>query len=129
MSRQFHHNRTGLLFGGSNSAGRRSTCALEDAFNSPAATLLSSALVLAWPSTSTRISRSTQASMFSHDRLSMMVTGLEMTGVVLGMYGLHMIHQHWIERLLPVCVGAAHGILAYNNTKVSYSAAANPTSP
>jgi uncharacterized membrane protein YfcA len=56
-------------------------------------------------------------------------SGLEMTGVVLGMYGLHRIHQDWIERLLPVCVGAAHGILAYNNTKVSYSAAANPTSP
>src|ERR1700733_7197686 len=56
-------------------------------------------------------------------------SGLEMTGVVLGMYGLHRIHQHWIERLLPVCVGAVHGILAYNNTKVSYSAGANLTSP
>jgi hypothetical protein len=55
--------------------------------------------------------------------------GLEMTAVVLGMYGLHRIHQHWIERLLPVSVGVTHGILAYNNTKVSYSAAAYPTSP
>ena len=49
-------------------------------------------------------------------------SGLEMTGVVLGMYGLHRIHQHWIERLAPVCVGAVHGILAYDNTKVSYRA-------
>jgi len=56
-------------------------------------------------------------------------SGIEMTGVVLGMYGLHRMQQHWIERLLPFCVGAAHGILAYNNTKVSYSAAANPTTP
>jgi hypothetical protein len=56
-------------------------------------------------------------------------SGLEMTGVVLGMYGLHRMHQHWIERLLPACVGVTHGILAYNNTKVSYSSAANPTSP
>jgi hypothetical protein len=52
-----------------------------------------------------------------------------MTGVILGMYGLHRMHQHWIERLLPVCVGATHGILAYNNTKVSYSTSANPTPP
>jgi hypothetical protein len=52
-----------------------------------------------------------------------------MTGVVLGMYGLHRMNQHWIERLLPVCVGTAHGILAYNNTKVSYRTAANPTAP
>jgi hypothetical protein len=33
-------------------------------------------------------------------------SGIEMTGVVLGMYGLHRINQHWIERLLPVCIGA-----------------------
>ena len=52
-----------------------------------------------------------------------------MTGVILGMYGLRRMHQHWIERLLPVSVGTVHGILAYNNTKVSYRTAANPTSP
>jgi hypothetical protein len=56
-------------------------------------------------------------------------SGLEMTGVVLGMYGLHRTHQHWTERLLPLSVGVVHGILAYKNTKVSYTAAANPTSP
>ncbi len=56
-------------------------------------------------------------------------SGLEMTGVVLGTYGLHRIDQHWIERLLPVSVGVVHGILAYNNTKVSYTAAANPAAP
>ncbi len=56
-------------------------------------------------------------------------SGLEMTGVVLGMYGLHRMHQHWIERLLPVGVGVTHGILAYNNTKVSYSTSQNPTPP
>jgi hypothetical protein len=56
-------------------------------------------------------------------------TEAEMTGVILGMYGLHRMNQHWIERLAPVCVGTIHGVLAYKNTKVSYSAAANPTSP
>jgi len=56
-------------------------------------------------------------------------SGLEMTGVVLGMYGLHRMHQHWIERLLPLSVGTVHGILAYNNTKVSYTTTPNPTPP
>jgi len=56
-------------------------------------------------------------------------SGLEMTGVVLGMYGLHRMHHRWIERLLPVGVGVTHGILAYNNATVSYRTAANPTPP
>jgi hypothetical protein len=47
-------------------------------------------------------------------------SGLEFTGEILGMYGLHKIGQHWIERLLLVGISAAHGVLAYNNTKVSY---------
>jgi hypothetical protein len=71
MSHQFHHNQPRLQLGGSKSAGRRSTCALEDVFNPRAATLPSSALEVAWPSTSTHISRSTQTSMSSHDQLSM----------------------------------------------------------
>jgi hypothetical protein len=46
---------------------------------------------------------------------------LETTGDILGMYGLHRINQHWLERLLPVCGSVAHGVFAYNNTKVSYT--------
>lgn len=40
-------------------------------------------------------------------------TGLE----IVGMYGLHRLGQHWIERALPFCVGADHAVFAYNNTK------------
>jgi hypothetical protein len=49
------------------------------------------------------------------------ISVLETSGEVLGMYGLHRIGQHWLERLLPVGIAAAHGIFAYNNTKFSYS--------
>jgi hypothetical protein len=46
---------------------------------------------------------------------------LETSGEILAMYGLHRIGQHWVERLLPLCSATAHGVLAYNNTKVSYT--------
>jgi hypothetical protein len=36
------------------------------------------------------------------------------------MYGLHRIHQRWVERLVPVGLAVTHGILAYNNTKLSH---------
>ena len=45
--------------------------------------------------------------------------GLELGGITAAMYGLHRIHQHWIERILPVGVAATHAVFAYNNTKVS----------
>jgi hypothetical protein len=47
--------------------------------------------------------------------LAVLETGAE----VLGMYGLHRIHQHWIERMVPVGVATTHAVLAYNNTKIS----------
>lgn len=43
-------------------------------------------------------------------------TGLE----VLGMYGLHRIGRHWIERMVPVGVATVHGVFAYGNTKISH---------
>lgn len=45
---------------------------------------------------------------------------LETGGEILGMYGLHRIHQRWVERLVPVGLAVTHGILAYNNTKLSH---------
>jgi hypothetical protein len=48
---------------------------------------------------------------------------LEASGEVLGMYGLHRIGHHWIERAIPVCVGAAHGVFAYGNSKAAHSTA------
>jgi hypothetical protein len=44
---------------------------------------------------------------------------LEMSGEVAGMYGLHRLGQHWVERIVPVSLAVTHGIFAYNNTKVS----------
>lgn len=46
-------------------------------------------------------------------------SSLELGGETLGMYGLHRMGKHWIERLLPVGIAATHAVLAYNNTKVS----------
>jgi hypothetical protein len=40
---------------------------------------------------------------------------LETGAVIVTMYGLHRIGQHWIERLLPACIATTHGIFAYNN--------------
>jgi hypothetical protein len=45
---------------------------------------------------------------------------LEMGAETAAMYGLHRIGQHWVERLLPAGIATAHGILAYNNDKVSH---------
>jgi hypothetical protein len=44
---------------------------------------------------------------------------LEVGGEILGMYGLHRIGQHWLERLLPVSLATTHGIFAYKNTKLN----------
>jgi hypothetical protein len=44
---------------------------------------------------------------------------IEFGAETLGMYGLHRIGHHWIERAIPVGVATAHGIFAYNNTKAS----------
>jgi hypothetical protein len=43
--------------------------------------------------------------------------GIEINAVVWGMYGLHRIHQHWIERIAPAGVATAHGFFAYKNDK------------
>ena len=43
--------------------------------------------------------------------------GLEINAVIWGMYGLHRIHQHWIERIAPAAVATAHGFFAYKNDK------------
>jgi Outer membrane protein beta-barrel domain len=42
---------------------------------------------------------------------------LETGAVIVSMYGLHKIGQHWVERLLPICLAATHGVFAYNNAK------------
>jgi hypothetical protein len=47
------------------------------------------------------------------------LSGLEIGAEILGMYGLHRIHQHWIERMIPVGLATAHAVFAYNNTKIS----------
>ena len=43
--------------------------------------------------------------------------GLEASGEILCMYGLHRIGHHWIERAIPVSAAIAHGVFAYGNTK------------
>jgi hypothetical protein len=45
--------------------------------------------------------------------------GMETAGEILGIYGLHRIGRHWLERLVPGGIAAAHGVLAYQNTKAS----------
>jgi hypothetical protein len=42
---------------------------------------------------------------------------LETGGEVGGMYSLHRIGRHWLERLVPVGIAAVHGYFAYENTK------------
>jgi hypothetical protein len=44
---------------------------------------------------------------------------LEMSGEVAGMYGLHRLGQHWVERVVPVSLAITHGVFAYNNSKAS----------
>lgn len=45
--------------------------------------------------------------------------GIEISGELLAMYGLHRIGQHWMERAFPVCLAAVHGYFAYSNDRVS----------
>jgi hypothetical protein len=45
--------------------------------------------------------------------------GLEINAEIWGMYGLHRIHRHWIERAVPVAVAIAHGHFGYANDRVS----------
>lgn len=48
-------------------------------------------------------------------------SGVVEAGVLLaGMYGLHRLHQHWLEHLTPLIDATGHGILAYRNT-MAYS--------
>lgn len=47
--------------------------------------------------------------------LAVLTNGAEISG----MYGLHRMHQHWIERLVPIGIATASGIVAYRNTQVS----------
>lgn len=51
-------------------------------------------------------------------------SGLEISAVVWGMYGLHRIHQHWLERIAPAGVATAHGFFAYANDKAARRAKA-----
>jgi hypothetical protein len=53
--------------------------------------------------------------------------GLEAGGEVLGMYGLHRIGHHWIERAIPVAAAIGHGVISYTNTKANAHPA--PTAP
>jgi hypothetical protein len=46
---------------------------------------------------------------------------LEIGLETLGMYGLHRLGEHRVERLVPVSLTIAHAIFAYNNTKVKSS--------
>jgi hypothetical protein len=43
---------------------------------------------------------------------------LETGAVIVTMYGLHRIGQHWVERLLPACIATTHGVFAYKNAGV-----------
>ena len=43
--------------------------------------------------------------------------GLETTLEVLGMYGLHRLGRHWIERMVPAGIATAHGVFAYGNAE------------
>lgn len=45
--------------------------------------------------------------------------GIEINAVVWGMYGLHRIHQHWIERIAPAGVATAHGFFAHANDRAT----------
>jgi len=46
---------------------------------------------------------------------------LEIGAETLGMYGLHRIGQHRVERLVPASLIVVHAIFAYNNTRVKAS--------
>lgn len=46
------------------------------------------------------------------------VQAVETGGDILVMYGLHRIHHHRIERLVPVGVAASHAAFAYHNTQL-----------
>ena len=52
--------------------------------------------------------------------------GLEINAEIWGMYGLHRIHQHWIERIVPVSIAAAHGFFAYSNDRASATSKPTP---
>jgi hypothetical protein len=45
--------------------------------------------------------------------------GLEISGELLAMYGLHRIGHPWMERTFPACLAAVHGYFAYSNDRVS----------
>lgn len=48
---------------------------------------------------------------------------LEAGAEILGMYGLHRIGKHWLERLVPMSISTAHAIFAYGNDRISYKSA------
>jgi hypothetical protein len=50
---------------------------------------------------------------------------LEIAAEAVGMYALHRIGQHRVERMVPVGLATTHGIFAYKNTKVSYNTTVN----
>lgn len=47
--------------------------------------------------------------------LAVLTNGAEISG----MYGLHRMHRYWIERIVPIAIATASGIVAYRNTQVS----------
>lgn len=50
---------------------------------------------------------------------------LEIAATTVGMYALHRIGQHWVERLLPACLATTHGIFAYQNSGYTYRKSGN----
>jgi len=52
--------------------------------------------------------------------------GLEINAEIWGMYGLHRIHLHWIERIVPVSIAAAHGFFAYSNDRAHATSTPTP---
>jgi hypothetical protein len=44
---------------------------------------------------------------------------LEAGAEISGMYGLHRIGKHWLERLVPMSISTAHAIFAYGNDRIS----------
>ena len=48
---------------------------------------------------------------------AVLINGAEISG----MYGLHRMHRHWMERILPLAIASASGVMAYRNDRISYA--------
>jgi hypothetical protein len=54
---------------------------------------------------------------------------LETGAEIVAMYGLHRIHQHLIERMIPASLATAHAVFSYNNAHLSNGKSANSAVP